>query len=119
MHLKCETFSEYCDNSSIHGVNYMSDGKRPFIERSIWIIIFLLSIYGCSNLILNSWMKWKENPVLLQYNEVDVPIFKIRFPVITICPETKTRKSVFDFTKAYQELLINGSTNMDPKEYLN
>lgn len=28
-----ELFSEYCDNTTIHGVKYLAERKRPFRER--------------------------------------------------------------------------------------
>lgn len=92
-----ELFSQYCDNSTIHGVNYMSDRKRPIIERLSWLVAFILCVYGCGYLIKNSWDQWNENPILINFNEKSTPVWSIPFPAVTICPETKVQKSIFNF----------------------
>lgn len=100
----CELFSQYCDNSTIHGVNYMSDRKRPVIERLAWLVAFLICLYCCGYLINNSWKQWEENPILINFNEKPTPVWSIPFPSITICPETKAQKRIFDFLENFNKV---------------
>lgn len=72
--MKIELFSQYCDNSTIHGVNYMSDRTRPIIERLSWLVAFALCVYGCGYLINSSWKQWEENPILINFNEKSIPV---------------------------------------------
>lgn len=73
-------FSEYANNSSIHGVRYMGEKRRPLAERVWWIIAFCFSIYGCSKLILNVWNKWDQSPVIVSFAEKSTPVWQIPFP---------------------------------------
>uniref|UniRef100_A0A182MVQ4 Pickpocket n=1 Tax=Anopheles culicifacies TaxID=139723 RepID=A0A182MVQ4_9DIPT len=81
---------DYCTNSTIHGFKVW------------WIIVCLLSLYGCGNLIHSVYKKWDREPVVVTFAEKPAPVFTIPFPAVTICPETKVRKKDLDFTTAYQ-----------------
>lgn len=106
--MACEICSEYCDNSTIHGINYISDRSRPLAERLLWIIAFSICLIGCGILIHDSWHKWEQSPVIINFNEKSTPVWDIPFPSVTICPQTKTRVEIFNFTKIFNDL-IEGS----------
>lgn len=82
-------------------MKYLGLRKRPLSERVWWIIAFLLSVYGCGRLIMNVWNKWDQSPVIVSFAEKSTPVWQIPFPAVTICPETKSKQSVFNFTEAY------------------
>ncbi|XP_075163784.1 pickpocket 26 [Haematobia irritans] len=94
-------FSEYCDNSTIHGIKYLGEQKRPVWERLFWIMVFVFSIYLCASLTMNIWFKWNNNPVIVSFAEKSTPVWQIPFPAVTICTETKARQSYFNFTDTY------------------
>lgn len=99
-----EFMDEFCENSSIHGIKYMGDRKRHWIERLWWLVAFVLSIYGCSRLIYNAWQRWEHNPVIVSFSEKTMSISEIPFPAVTICPETKTDAEMFNFTCMFRKL---------------
>lgn len=72
--------TEYANNSSIHGVRYMGERRRPWIERLYWVISFCISMYLCSGLILKVWVKWEQSPVIVSLIEKTTPIWTIPFP---------------------------------------
>lgn len=94
-------FSEYANNSTIHGVRYLGEKRRPFAERVWWIIVFVLSVYGCGRLIYNVYMKWDQSPVIVSFAEKSTPVWQIPFPAVTICPETKAKSEFLNFTQQY------------------
>ncbi|XP_073843681.1 pickpocket 26 [Musca autumnalis] len=94
-------FSEYCDNSTIHGIKYLGEQKRPVWERVFWIMVFVFSIYLCTSLTMNIWNKWNNNPVIVSFAEKSTPVWQIPFPAITICTETKARQTYFNFTDIF------------------
>jgi len=49
-------------------------------------------------LISDSYKKWDDSPVIVTFSEKMIPIKDIPFPAITICPEIKSRKTIFNFT---------------------
>ncbi|KAL9905474.1 pickpocket protein 28 [Glossina fuscipes] len=96
--------SEYCDHSTIHGMKYLGEHKRPWWERIFWIIVFGVSIYTCAALIMNIWYKWNYNPVIVSFAEKSTPVWEIPFPTITICPENKAPQTIFNYTDAFWKL---------------
>lgn len=83
-----DTYSEFCANTSIHGFQYFGQ-HRPWKEIFFWIVVFVVSIYFCSSMIVKVYVKWYETPVIVTLSEKSTPIWNIPFPAITICPETK------------------------------
>lgn len=83
-----QIYFEYCANTSIHGVQYLGE-KRPWKEKFFWLCVFFVSIYCCSNLIENIYVKWNETPVIVSFSEKSTPVWSIPFPAVTICSETK------------------------------
>lgn len=92
---------EFCDNTSIHGVKYFVGSNRALIEKVWWIVVFLLSLYGCGRLIQTVYIKWDREPVIVTFAQKPTPVFQIPFPAVTICPETKVKASNLNFTKTY------------------
>ncbi|XP_053679170.1 pickpocket protein 28-like [Anopheles nili] len=99
---------DYCANSTIHGFKYFVGAKRTTIERFWWVVVCLLSLYGCGSLIHSVYVKWDRDPVVVTFAEKPSPVFAIPFPAVTLCPETKVRKKDLSFTTAFQ--LYNDET---------
>ncbi|XP_060654838.1 pickpocket protein 28 [Drosophila nasuta] len=95
---------EYCDYSTIHGIRYLGEKKRPWLERLFWVSVFLLSICTCFKLTMNIWDKWNNNPVIVSFAEKSTPVWEIPFPSVTVCSETKSRQRAFNFTDKYWQI---------------
>lgn len=68
------------------------------IFRIFWVIIITISIYLSIVLIKGTYVKWDNSPVLVSFATSQTPIWKIPFPAITICPESKFKREIFNFT---------------------
>lgn len=66
------------------------------------MVLFSMSIQ-------NIWMKWNTNPVTYSFSEKQVSISSIPFPMITVCPETKTMRDKLDLISVYYSKLMNVS----------
>ncbi|XP_067634317.1 pickpocket protein 28 [Eurosta solidaginis] len=88
---------EYSKNTTIHGIRYLVELHRPFYEKLYWFIVLVLSVYLAISLIWATYLKWQDTPVILGFDETLVPVHNIPFPTITICPEIKMERNVFDF----------------------
>ncbi|EDV99610.1 pickpocket protein 28 [Drosophila grimshawi] len=88
---KCfvNTYQDYCQHTSIHGVQYLGEEKRPIKERIFWLCVFVVSIYCSATLIYSAYTKWNETPVIVSFAERSTPVWNIPFPAVTICSETK------------------------------
>lgn len=94
----------------------MTDRRRPIFERIFWICIFLLSIFWCFRFMYDAWHKWEENPVIINFNEKPTFVWEIPFPAITICPETKTVRKIFNYTKMCNIARTGTHFDMDDDE---
>jgi acid-sensing ion channel, other len=52
-------------------------------------------------------LKWTQNPVIVSFANRPTSIWHIPFPAVTICPETKARKSLVNITKMYHSFAGN------------
>ena len=77
-----EGFKEILDQSSIHGISYISSQKR--FGRLFWIFIVLIGFTGAFLLIRQSFNDWEENPI--STTSETLPMSHITFPNITVCP---------------------------------
>uniref|UniRef100_A0A1B0FMQ4 Ribonuclease H2 subunit B n=1 Tax=Glossina morsitans morsitans TaxID=37546 RepID=A0A1B0FMQ4_GLOMM len=96
--------AEYSKSTSIHGIRYIFEIHRPFYEKIYWIVLMLISLYFATSLIRESYLKWMDSPVIVGFDETLVPVHKIPFPTITICPEIKMETEVFDFANISQRI---------------
>lgn len=72
--------------------------------RVWWITVFSLSLYLCIDLILVTYRKWDTSPVIVSFAQSPTPVWGIPFPAVTICSETKSRQTKFNFTEAYHQM---------------
>ncbi|KAI8118089.1 Pickpocket protein 28 [Lucilia cuprina] len=96
--------AEYSKSTSVHGLRYIFEVHRPFYEKLYWIVLMLISFYFAISLMWDTYLKWLDSPVILGFDETLVPINKIPFPTITICPEIKMDTTTFDFTNVSQQI---------------
>ncbi|XP_063916929.1 pickpocket protein 28-like isoform X2 [Zophobas morio] len=90
-------FKEYCNSTSIHGFRYFAE-ERTYFEKLWWLIVFIISLGVCVLSIYMVYRKWDDSPVIVSFANTGTPIYKIPFPAITICPETKSARNKFNFT---------------------
>ncbi|KAM3957840.1 pickpocket protein 28-like [Aphomia sociella] len=98
---------DYASNTTLHGMRYIADKTLTVVERLFWLLTFILSIALCFLLIRAVWIKWQTSPVIVSFSEKFVPVEMVPFPSITICPETKIRPSVYNFTSNYETYVKN------------
>lgn len=72
-------------------------------------MVFVISIYTCATLTMNIWDKWNNNPVIVSFAEKSTPVWEIPFPAVTVCAETKSRQTVFNFTDTYWKIADGGN----------
>lgn len=98
-----EYFKEYCDASSIQGLNYLIR-DISIQERCWWILVIFLSFLGGGYMIYELCIKWVQTPVLVSLGTKEVGIFQIPFPAVTICPESKISKVCLDYSETIRKI---------------
>jgi amiloride-sensitive sodium channel len=84
-------------------VKYFGGRNRSKFERFWWAIIFVASLTISSILINNIYRKWDESPVLFSLSNTPTHDYEIPFPAVTICPQSKSRISQFNFSDVYHK----------------
>ncbi|XP_034256170.1 pickpocket protein 28-like isoform X2 [Thrips palmi] len=116
--LTCRTICrDYCNNTAVHGFRYFFEKGRSVQERTFWVfgvfLCFTVSLY----LISKVWTKWETCPVIVTFADQPTPVWSVPFPAVTICPSTKTKPALFNYTLAQHHVLDNVSTEEEFWKY--
>lgn len=98
-----EVFNDFCHTTSIHGMKYLT-GQSHWLERTIWIAIYAFAIWCTYSLVSERYIRWSKNPVIISFDKRFESISEVPFPAVTICPETKSIKKQFNYTRVLNEI---------------
>ena len=108
LHRTMESFKYFLENSSIHGLNYISSRRKW--SRIFWVIVVILGFVGAGILIYQSFDVWSESPVKTTIETL--PIHKIKLPKVTVCPPKHTYTNLnYDLTMTENIILDNETRN--------
>ncbi len=68
---------------TMHGVYFLGE-SRTYVGKFLWLFIVLSGISGATVVIYDSYKNWGDHPILTTLKQI--PIEKVPFPAITICP---------------------------------
>jgi Amiloride-sensitive sodium channel len=68
-------FRDYSEHSTIHGVNYLTEKGRPWLEKIWWISAICAAILCCGKLLMDAW---NIEPIIITFTEKPTPIWKVR-----------------------------------------
>ncbi|XP_015839368.1 pickpocket protein 28-like isoform X2 [Tribolium castaneum] len=108
-------FSEFSNNTTIHGFKYFVDRGISVFEKIWWVLAFCLCAYVCTSMVMSNWVKWDENPVFLSVSTKPMKHWEVPFPAITICPENKIWKTKYNYTY-YKEKFKNRTLTLAEKQ---
>uniref|UniRef100_A0A182P5E3 Pickpocket n=1 Tax=Anopheles epiroticus TaxID=199890 RepID=A0A182P5E3_9DIPT len=100
---------EYFASSSCHGMPYIVHPKLSVVERVCWSLLVLLSLCTCISAIVIGHQKWIEKPMIVSFSAKPIPVWKLPFPAITICPQTRMDVRLFNITEVYLRSRKNGT----------
>ncbi|CAH2043596.1 unnamed protein product, partial [Iphiclides podalirius] len=106
-----EYLIDYTANSNLHGLRYIGEKERSPVEKFFWLFMFICCVVLCAGLIRKVYIKWNESPVIVSFAENSTPVWQIPYPAVTVCFETKSLQTRFNFTK-YYHLYMNNDTFM-------
>lgn len=93
--------------TTIHGVRYILNRQSSLISKCVWSVWVVISFICCLVLLANVWSRMYSDPLIVSLSDKPEPIWEIPFPAVTICPETKSKQTVFNFTRMYNVLMKN------------
>ncbi|XP_063832891.1 pickpocket protein 28-like isoform X1 [Ostrinia nubilalis] len=103
-----EVLNDYTKNSNLHGLRYIGEKERTLLEKLFWTFTFIFCVVLCGFQIFKVYTKWDDTPVIVTFAETTTPVWEIPYPAVTFCFETKSRQTIFNFTKYFH--LYNNNT---------
>ena len=97
-----DVLTNYLENSSIHGVGFLS--KTKDFRQAFWLCVVISGFTGAFIIIYYNFQNWAETPVTTTMETL--PIANITFPKVTICPPKKT------YTNLNHDLITAGNRTM-------
>ena len=73
--------------STVHGVFYVFEQGRWAVERVAWTIVLFVAIFLAVWWSLVAYGRWQDDPITITMATNALPIQKVPFPSITICPQ--------------------------------
>ncbi|XP_075157998.1 pickpocket protein 28-like [Haematobia irritans] len=84
---------EFCSNSTLHGLNYLTNKNLYPLERAYFAVAFITVIIVASFFIFNVYIKWITTPVIFSINPKPTFITDEPFPALTICNMNRVYKA--------------------------
>ena len=72
-----KTLHEYASGSTAHGISYIFEEDRCFLERILWAIVVCVVLLFAITISINAYHNWKDNPILTSVKTTGLPIEKI------------------------------------------
>ena len=105
------TLKQYASVSTAHGISYIFEDGRFFIERIIWAAVVIAALAFAICMSISAFHNWKDNPVLTSVKTTGLPIEKIEFPAITICSQGSANEiidaALFQQFKRYESKKVS------------
>ena len=80
-----QTLENFASRSTIHGVSYVFDHTISLVDRLLWMIICLTSVFLATYLTHSSYTEWQDNQVVTTLKTAAKPLTGLHFPAFTIC----------------------------------
>ncbi|XP_025419641.1 uncharacterized protein LOC112689968 [Sipha flava] len=75
---------EFADQSTIHGLHYVSNTKSHWIERVFWSLCCIMSWLGSVWLMMKSWESYRTNAISFVVETTSLE-FQTTFPGVSVC----------------------------------
>ncbi|KAF7995235.1 hypothetical protein HCN44_004707 [Aphidius gifuensis] len=108
-----EVYKEFVNESSIHGIKYISLAKTR-LERIFWIFVLVVSILSAVLLANQFYTRHQEANMRTLVIDNQYPAWKIPIPAITIChPNIVSRSRVQDFLSSNKNFTLPDGLTMN------
>ncbi|KAJ8727774.1 hypothetical protein PYW07_001893 [Mythimna separata] len=83
-----ELMYDYANNTTLHGLPYVTKRGLTLIEKIFWFVTFVASVSMCLFLISKVWYKWKTSPVIVTVSEQLVSVNEVYIQHPTDLPQS-------------------------------
>ncbi|KAF0751167.1 pickpocket protein 28-like, partial [Aphis craccivora] len=78
---------EFSSITSLHGIMYLGEPKRPLLERVFWVGVMSLVMSLCGLQIYQLYSNWLSSRTILTLDNNKYGIWDLPFPAITFCSD--------------------------------
>lgn len=72
-------FKHYCEESSVHGLNYIVRNDLSTVEKCLWAFAFVISLFCCGFLIFETGAKLQEDSMVTYTSDKAISIVDVSF----------------------------------------
>ncbi|XP_044264370.1 sodium channel protein Nach-like [Tribolium madens] len=80
-----ETFKDFAENTSIHGLRYAVRRDIVIYEKIFWVFVVLTGLGGAGYMTVLFWNRYTSNPTRTSILTDFAPNTAVPFPAVTIC----------------------------------
>ena len=86
-----EVMLSFSENTSLHGISYITNQKLSTLTRLVWMLLFMLMVGSFLGLFATTWMDYFSYPTVtsVEYRTS----YSISFPSVTVCNSNIARYS--------------------------
>ncbi|XP_021701415.1 pickpocket protein 11 isoform X2 [Aedes aegypti] len=88
-------FDVFFSHGALHGITYLGKALLHLVEKVLWIVLIVISLYFCVTLSLESWERFLTKSTVVAI-EKDHYYWNISLPSLTICPMERIDRELFD-----------------------
>ena len=90
------TLKQYCQQTSLHGWNYIANDKKEW--KIVWGLIVLASIAMASTFIYTATEDFLNSTVVTTIQSTTVPLSEVYFPAVTVCNINQVSTVMLSYT---------------------
>lgn len=101
------TWKSFAENTSIHGVHYLTQKSITLMEKFLWALSIILATFGmiyCCNLLS---IRFRTSLISTVFESTTWPVTEIPFPAISICNNNRLNYSKTN--EAIEKFYVNQS----------
>ena len=104
----------FCNNTNIHGFNYIGQSSRHKIEKIWWALSIFTSFIITGILIYKFIVESQVNPIVIYSDQNAISAYDLYFPSLSLCPGIifETMKEPFQY-RELKEMLENGTIELE------
>ncbi|XP_023338346.1 uncharacterized protein LOC111709012 [Eurytemora carolleeae] len=92
---KIEEVYEFCSETSLHGLKYVTEDGVIWAQRVLWVILFILALVFLVFLTTPLFNKYIDAPTFTSIDTTNYPISNIKFPGVTVCSNIRVSRNQF------------------------
>ena len=101
-----EHFSSFCEDTTLHGWQYVDKQTFTKLQKIFWGVILFLSGVGATLFLYDNIVIFKNATVVTTIDTMTAPLNEVFFPSITVCNLNQARMSFFE------EIGVYGNDNL-------